>query len=186
MSYPYHAAGTGGGITGRGMDIGIIDDAVRGHEDADSPVIQERNWKWWLSDFLSRRMKDSVLLCIGTRWGSRDLMGMILGASDEHAEDWTHLNFPAISDEGEALVPGLKPLHELDEVRASVPARVWNCLYMGNPLPEEGAFFPSDKLLEYDRMIDPGSLVLRRSRQDHPQAVTILWCVRFFGYTRWR
>ena len=147
----YHAAGTGSGITGRGMDLGIIDDAVRGHEDADSLVVQERNWKWWLSDFLSRRMKDSVLLAIGTRWGDRDLMGMILAASDENAEDWVHLNFPAIEDDGNALVPGLKPLHELEETRASVPARVWNCLYMGNPVPDEGAFFPADKLIEFDQ-----------------------------------
>ena len=39
-------AGVGGAMTGRPVDLLIIDDPVKGREQADSPTIQEKTWSW--------------------------------------------------------------------------------------------------------------------------------------------
>ena len=47
----YFAVGIGGSITGRRANLGIIDDPVRGREDADSERARETAWQWYLNDF---------------------------------------------------------------------------------------------------------------------------------------
>ena len=42
-------AGLDGPITGKGADLLIIDDPVKNDEEARSPTIRERNWRWWLT-----------------------------------------------------------------------------------------------------------------------------------------
>ena len=141
----YIAAGVGGPITGRGFNLGIIDDPVKGHEDADSAVMQQKTINWYRSDFFSRRMgATNSIVAIGTRWNENDLFGWLLQRMAEGGEQWVHLCFPAISDSGAALCPKLMPLEELQVSKAESGPRIWNCLYQGNPLPEEGNYFKAD------------------------------------------
>ena len=41
------ATGVGGGLTGRGFDLLVIDDIIKNDEEALSPRIRERHWDWW-------------------------------------------------------------------------------------------------------------------------------------------
>ena len=59
---------------------------------------------------------------------------------DIPGEKWTHLRFPAIDEDGNALCPDLIPLKELEISRLTDP-REWQALYMGDPTPDEGVFF---------------------------------------------
>ncbi len=45
----YTAVGIGGGTTGRGADIFLIDDPVKDKKEAESSVVQERNIGWYRS-----------------------------------------------------------------------------------------------------------------------------------------
>ena len=155
----YVAAGTGGAIVGRGGDLIVLDDVVKGDKEAHSPSVQETTWRWFQSDVLSRRHKDSIMIVIGTRWTDVDLMGRLLQEAADDGRELTHLHFPAIDAAGEACAPSRIPLSQLVETRNTVPARVWNSLYQGSPVPAEGAFFPASGLVEYEaeelEVIDP-------------------------------
>ena len=157
----YVAAGTGGAIVGRGGDLIVLDDVVKGDAEAHSPTIQDQTWRWFVSDLLSRRHKDSVMVVVGTRWTDVDLMGRLLAEMDEGGPEWVHLHYPAIDENGEACAPSRIPLEQLEETRRSVPARVWSSLWQGDPTPETGSVFPADKLHEFDdsdlQVVDPNT-----------------------------
>ena len=174
----YIAAGVGGPITGRGFHLGIIDDAVKGSEDADSEVMQEKTWTWYQGDFFSRRERGDAIVCIGTRWNEADLMGTLLRRMEEGGDQWHHLHFPAISDAGEALCPERVPLEELELSRQEVGPRTWQALWMGNPTPDEGLYFKADWFWEYtddDLKVDSG----RKGRDGKP--VMIDRPMRYYG-----
>jgi len=50
----YFASGVGGSITGRRADLAVIDDPVRGREDAESELIRDKTWEWYKSDLYTR------------------------------------------------------------------------------------------------------------------------------------
>ena len=135
----YVAAGVGGPITGRGFHLGIIDDPVKGREEAGSEVIQRKTWAWYKSDFFTRRMKGNAIVAIGTRWHENDLFGHLL-EENIAGEEWTHLRFPALDENDNALCPELIPKAELEISRALDP-REWQALYQGDPTPETGTYF---------------------------------------------
>lgn len=58
----YVAVGTGSSLTGRGMDIGVIDDPVKDREDAESERMRNRNWDWFRSTFYTRQMPKARLM----------------------------------------------------------------------------------------------------------------------------
>ena len=60
----YVAAGTRGAIVGRGGDLIILDDCVKGTAEAHSKTIQDQTWAWYVADLLipPSGMPDS-------RWG---------------------------------------------------------------------------------------------------------------------
>ena len=101
----YVAAGTSGAIVGRGGDLIILDDCVKGDSEAHSPTVQDQTWRWYVSDLLSRRHKDSVMVVVGTRWTDVDLMGRLLEEMDAGGPEWVHLHYPAIDEYGEACAP---------------------------------------------------------------------------------
>ena len=87
------------------------------------------------SEFFSRRMgATNAIVAIGTRWHENDLFGKLLDQNIP-GEHWTHLRFPAIDEEGNALCPDLIPLKELEISRLTDP-REWQALYMGDPTPD--------------------------------------------------
>src|SRR5690606_22580988 len=49
------AVGVGGGVTGMGSRLIIIDDPVKSRAEADSPAYRERVWEWYTNDLYTRR-----------------------------------------------------------------------------------------------------------------------------------
>ena len=90
-----------------------------------------------------------MIVVVGTRWTDVDLMGRLLQEMDDGGDEWVHLHYPAIDEHGEACASSRIPLDQLEETRRTVPSRVWEALWQGNPVPAEGALFPADKLIEY-------------------------------------
>lgn len=74
----YVAAGIGGGITGKGGDIILIDDPLKDSEEADSERIRESIWSWYGSTFRTRLAPGGGILIINTRWSDDDVSGRIL------------------------------------------------------------------------------------------------------------
>lgn len=137
-------AGVGGGLTGKGFDLGIIDDPFKGHDDAASPAQRERVWEWYRSVFFTRRAPGASLICINTRWHEDDLTGRLL-AHEPHR--WLQIDLPALADShddplhrplGQPLWPEQYDAAELADIRESVGERVWYALYQQKPRPLEG------------------------------------------------
>lgn len=78
MDGGYVAAGVGGGITGKGAHIFIIDDPVKDAEEADSDTQRQKVWDWWGSTAKTRLAPGGGVLVIQTRWHDDDLSGRMI------------------------------------------------------------------------------------------------------------
>ena len=136
----YVAAGVGGGITGRGADLLLIDDPFRGSADADSEIYRDRCWDWYLNDAMTRLLPGGVVLLVTTRWHEDDLAGRLLAEQEEGGEKWEVLHRKAIDEHGEALWPERYPVEALDRVRKR-NTRTWQALFQGSPAPDQGTYF---------------------------------------------
>lgn len=70
----YLAAGVGTMITGRGANILMIDDPVKDAEAADSQVIRDNIWEWYISTALSRLAPGGGVLVIMCMTGDTPVM----------------------------------------------------------------------------------------------------------------
>ncbi|MFM7852504.1 MAG: terminase large subunit domain-containing protein, partial [Flammeovirgaceae bacterium] len=95
----YSAVGAGGAITGRGAHLLIIDDPIKGREDAESEVQRRNLIDWYKSVAYTRLQPGGKIILIQTRWHQEDLAGFILS---ESKENWKVLDLPAIDAEGNA------------------------------------------------------------------------------------
>jgi len=92
------SAGVGGGITGTGAHLLVVDDPLRGREEAESASQRERSWDWWTSTAYTRLEDGGAVVIIMTRWHPDDLAGRLLQAmaSDPEADQYVVVNLPAI------------------------------------------------------------------------------------------
>lgn len=135
----YYAVGIGGGLTGRGFNVGIIDDPVKDDEEAASQTIRDKVWEWYKTVFRTRAQPDAAIIIVMTRWHQDDLVGRLLkqAREDPTSDQWTILHFKALT-EGKALWPERYPLAELEKIRSSIGGRAFESLYQGNPTVAEG------------------------------------------------
>lgn len=157
----YRSAGVGGGITGMGFDLGIIDDPIKNAEEAYSQTYRNKTWDWYTSSFYTRQAKDAGILLTLTPWHVDDLAGRLLklAKEDPKADQWTVLKYPAIkvdpwSEEdprhpGEPLWPERFPLDFLERTRATLGSHQYSALYGCSPIPEEGGRFKSSWFRQY-------------------------------------
>ena len=141
----YICAGVGGALTGKSVDIGIIDDPIKNEEEARSATIKRAIQGWYNTVFLTRLSRKSGHIIMATSWAVDDLIGTVAKANSR-AE---HYRFPAIDSEGKALVPELHPLEKLIETRASLSPGQWSALYQQSPIAEGGNIFDEQWLREW-------------------------------------
>jgi len=141
-----------GSITGESLDIGIIDDPLKGREEAQSATIREKTWDWLTDDFLTRFSDDGALLIIGTRWHIDDPIGRL---RDLH-KDIQVLSYKAIAEEdeknrskGEALFPSHKSIEFLLERKKLMSSLSWESLYQSNPIINTGTLFKQSDFKYY-------------------------------------
>ena len=139
-----------GPITGRAMDLGIIDDPHKNREEANSLTIRDKVWKWYTDDFSTRASETSGTVVIMTRWHLDDLIGRILESDD--AARVKMVSFPAIAEgpeehrkSGDALFPALKSVAFLAEMRGKMLESSWSALYQQRPITQGGGMFPVER-----------------------------------------
>lgn len=138
----YIAAGVGGGITGEGADLLIIDDPVKNAEEAESSAQRDKVYGWYTTTARTRLQPDAAIILIMTRWHVDDLAGRLIADAkrDPAADQWEILNLSAVTD-GQALWPERYPISVLDNVRATIGSRNFESLYQGSPTQAEGNVF---------------------------------------------
>lgn len=154
------AAGVGGGITGKGAHVLVIDDPVKNREDAESQNNRDANWDWYTSTAYTRLAPGGGVLVILTRWHDDDLAGRLLKATAEGGDEWEVVRYPALAEEeeefrkyGEALHPQRYDEESLDRIRKAVGPRDWSALYQQNPVSDDGDYFTRD-MIQYFEEVD--------------------------------
>jgi predicted phage terminase large subunit-like protein len=160
----YYAAGVGTGIAGFRANLGLIDDPVRSRQDADSELIRDRVWDWYINDFRTRLVPGAREVLIQTRWHEDDLAGRAL-----NHDKWHVISLPALAEDNDPLGRKIgEPLwnddgygygRQLVELSANTPARTWSALYQQRPAPEEGDYFKAEWLRPYE--VAPAKETLR-------------------------
>ena len=138
-----------GAINGMELHLGVIDDPVKGRQEAHSKLERDRTWNWFVDDFLSRFSKNSAMLIFMTRWHLDDLLGRYM----DRFKDIRVLRYPAIAEKdtqyrkaGEPLFPELKPLEFLEERRKILSDASWQALYQQHPIVVGSGAIPVEKL----------------------------------------
>lgn len=156
----FRAAGILSGITGNRADGIVIDDPIKGRQDADSETMRN-NTKAAIDDDLMTRLKpNGWVVYILTRWHEDDPVGRLL------PDDWDGqtgfvrcadgllyyvLSLPAECVDkddplgreiGDMFWPEWFPLTHWTRYKAN--ARTWASLYQQKPSPDDGSYYKRD------------------------------------------
>ena len=148
----YKAVGVGAGVAGNRADLGLIDDFLGNEEDADSEVIRDRQWEWYMGDFLPMLRPGASIVILATPRHEDDLQGRL---KKTEAGRWKVIKIPWIAKENDILgrAPGQRiwPEYVTDEMdrNARKSARIFSAQYQQEPTPEAGDVFQADWLIPY-------------------------------------
>ena len=139
-----------GAVTGLGLDIGAIDDPIKGRREASSKTERDALWLWFTDDFMSRFSKNAGLLLVMTRWHIDDIVGRLVA---RFGKEVTVIKYRAVAEvkernreKGEALFPDFKPLSFLMEKKKLLTESSWLALFQQSPITVGGGILPIDKL----------------------------------------
>lgn len=150
--------GSRGGLTGKGFQLGIIDDPFKDAQDAESQAERNARANWYTSVFSTRKTRITgkgipVEVMMFTRWHIDDIAGRFV--YDTHGDprpDWCVIRLPALAEDddplgralGAALCPAVKTRAELLELQANDP--YWFAsLYQGSPTVRKGNVIPPSR-----------------------------------------
>jgi predicted phage terminase large subunit-like protein len=138
-----------GQINGQGLDLGVIDDPIKGRAEAQSKANRDKTWSWFTDDFFGRFSDKAGFVMIMTRWHLDDPVGRWL----EYFPHTRVLRYPAVAEEdelhrrkGEALFPELKSREFLDARRRVLTNASWESLYQQRPIAAGGDMFPVERI----------------------------------------
>jgi predicted phage terminase large subunit-like protein len=176
-----------GSITGETLDIGIIDDAIKGREEANSQTVRDNTWSWFTDDFMSRFDELAGMLFITTRWHKDDPAGRLI-KSDPNVKVF---EFKAIAEkdeenrkEGEALFPEHKSLDFLLSRKEIMPAGNWQALFQQSPVIVGGNKFKSEWWKYYTMLPKIRTRIIygdtaQKKEQQHDYTVFQCWGISY-------
>ena len=147
----YVCTGVGGPLTGKSVDVGVIDDPIKNQEEARSDTIKRAILSWYNTVFLTRLSRLSGHIIMATSWAVDDLSATVIKKNPKAR----HLKFPAIDQDGNALVPELHPIDKLLETKASLTPSEWSALYMQSPVREGGNIFQEGWIKRWNKSTLP-------------------------------
>jgi predicted phage terminase large subunit-like protein len=162
----YIACGIMAGVTGNRAHGIVIDDPIKGREEADSQTLRDKTFAAYEDDLLTRLIPGGWVVIIQTRWHEDDIAGRILPenwqgeSGDIKCRDgnvWrvlclqaecTTTTDPLGRSVGDMLWPEWFDAKHWDQFRRN--RRTWSSLYQQIPAPAEGILFRSDDMASYE------------------------------------
>ena len=140
------AVGAGTAITGFRASLVLLDDPVKGIEQAMSASEKEKLHSWFRADLSTRLVPSGRVVAIQTSWALDDLFGRLL---DEEPDRWTLLSLPAYAEANDPLGREVdEPLWNDDPVynypayiadnKRTLPPRMFVSLFQQRPVAAEG------------------------------------------------
>ena len=155
----FHAFGRKSANMGRGADLLIIDDLIKGERDADSSASLQEVYSCW-RDLTTRIQNDAnrkgSVVIVNTRWSCRDLIGVL---QEEGQYPWKILHYPAVNKDDTTLWPEMYDYNYYKP--RMVNRRYFSAVYQGQPTPDEGYIFNRDYFKYYSGSFVPGQNIVR-------------------------
>jgi len=200
---------TNGTLTGRGGDVIIIDDPLKG-DDAYSQTARDASIEWAMNTLFTRlddKSKGAIIL-VQQRQHEDDMSGYMLRTGD-----WLHLNLPAICEEpgepillsrkplryhrreiGDVLDPAREPIDVLLALKAQMGNTAFSAQYQQSPIPADGDIISIGWFGRYKELPTGGELVLSIDTASKPglrndYSVISVWLIRdnhFYLVDIWR
>lgn len=149
-----YCVGIAGSLSGRAVDLLVIDDPIKDLEQAQSIRYRERAWLFWQAVAIPRMGPHTRTILIQTRWHEDDLAGRLLeseGTVDKGGR-WRVISIPAQCEdpatdplgrrEGEFMISARgRTVQDWEERRKDVGEYVWASLFQQRPAPAQGGLF---------------------------------------------
>lgn len=156
------AAGLLSGVTGHRANGWVIDDPLKGRQEADSETTRQKVYNAYKDDLLTRSLPNAWGIIILTRWHEDDIVGRILPDDYDGRSgmivgtdglSWEVLNVPAKAERpddplgrkpGEYLWPEFYPPEHwamFEKAKGTEAARTWASLYQQRPSPQGAGRF---------------------------------------------
>jgi len=142
--FSYKGAGVGGSITGRGGDLLIIDDPIKGAAEAFNDNHLEKLWLWYTGTWISRKEEGAREIICNTAWCKKDISGRLL---DMEPDEWYQLTMEACNGNGEMLCPELLSYPSYLDLKKRVGEVIFLANYHGKRIDIKGRLYGS--LLTY-------------------------------------
>lgn len=165
------AVGVGGGATGYGAQLIVIDDPIKSRSEAESDAYRESLSDWFNDDIYTRLEPGAAIIIIQTRWHEDDLAGRLIKDMKDGGEKWDVLSLPALAEdgvsdplgrtEGEALCIERYTRDDLLRIKKKLGSYAFSALYQQSPVPREGGIF---KRSWFTRIVDAAPDGLRWCR----------------------
>lgn len=167
------STGVGGVLTGYGGNLIVIDDIIKNTQEAKSEATKKGHIEWYQETLRSRLEPGGTMLLTATRWAEDDLTGWLLERQAQAGytgDRWEVLAFPALAEPGEfeqydditawrdmlgrkvgeSLNPERFPAHVYEQIKATIEAMSWSCVYQQSPSPPVGGMFPRNAWMHYN------------------------------------
>ena len=153
--------GVGQSLAGYRFNLGVMDDPLS-EQTAKSDVEREKVNKWYGPGFRSRKLPDSRIVLVNTRWHVKDPSGFLLdmAARNKRVDQWDVISIPAVLDkegskylgipEGSSYWPEYMTMEDLVATREGLTRGDWASLYLQSPVPDEGNVFMKDNFMDWD------------------------------------
>lgn len=135
--------GIGGQITGFDADWIIVDDLVKGVQDT-TPTVLDKTKDFFDGIIMQRVEPHTNLIVLGTIWHTNDILSYL---RTEHADEYKIIDMPAYDKQGNTLWPNRYDLDFFTTREKEMGTRLFQALYMCNPLDMTGSFFNLDKII---------------------------------------
>ena len=110
-----NAVGVGGGITGKGANLLVVDDPFKNREEAESKNRRDYVMSWYRSSAYTRLEEGGAIVIMHTRWHPEDLAGQLITqmiGDPKDADQWTIIFLPAFALENTEYPHGREDFEE--------------------------------------------------------------------------
>lgn len=152
-----YCTGIGGSLTGKAVDVLIIDDPIKNMEQAQSATYRQKIKDFWQAVCIPRMSPTTKVVIIQTRWHEDDLAGWL---QVNEPGQWRVINIPAQAESwddplgrkpGEYMVSA-RGARNWPRIKKNVGSYVWAALYQGAPTPAAGGLFKRSYLRYWSDM----------------------------------
>ena len=145
----YFGNGIGGAIVGFGATIlSIVDDSVKGEEEALNEEALDKKWRWYGSEVDSREEKGCKKLFIGTRWSNKDIVGRLKKEGFFSRKNAKEIKVPALVN-GQSYCEAIHTTKKLLDKKVLISDIIWEAVWQQSPIEAKGTLFKEEDLKRF-------------------------------------